>query len=304
VDPGPCYTALTQMIQDNKLSRVHPFNVLLALEVRRMSFRRVFALYRFLRRRHGNIQPNAATFCTMFKALDVWHPGLAPRNPRPNGRELFQQMILLHHSATKGAVYLRTKFLTANALNVSLKYFMHVRDYAAAMVVLRTFGVCRRVPTARTELVVFSAILRRMKNEIETTRGAMSFRWVDAMRGSTLDPRQNLEELNEIRNELRRMKQRSDLGNLVPSSLLVPSSKEFNPNTGSTRSKYPWKRKTMAEDVRSGSRVSLARARVLVRCAFDADRQQYSRSHVESIFEGDLAIACKEMLPPGNTLQS
>ncbi|KAG8993972.1 hypothetical protein FRB94_010230 [Tulasnella sp. JGI-2019a] len=212
-DPRPCYTIFQQMLTDKTPLHVVVFNILMALEARRMNTRRVLALYRILQRSRGpqTLKPDATTFATLFAAHKAWRPTrLRQRRPSPTPREIFQTMLRLHHDHTGGRPRYRSPYLTASTLNVAISCFLQAKDYAAATVALRTFGVCRLVPTTRTEWVVSSPIMRRMtwnlgKNEEDMQYGE----WVERMRGRVMDARERKDEMEEIKEFIKMLKSRS-----------------------------------------------------------------------------------------------
>ncbi|KAG8901434.1 hypothetical protein FRB99_005308 [Tulasnella sp. 403] len=204
-DPTPCYTILRQIIEDGLAPDVRVFNTLLAFETRRVARGRVFALYRYFRRHYPEIKPNSASFGTLFKAHSIWRKGPLPKQPTPSPRALFRLMLQSHHEYTHGRPSQRSPYLNATTLNTAIRTFVQTRDYAAAIVALRSFAVCKLIPTKRTEFVAASPILRRMKRELDTGGDPNYVRWVERLRGRILRAEEEQDALMEIRQALTRM---------------------------------------------------------------------------------------------------
>ncbi|KAG8947912.1 hypothetical protein FRC03_000890, partial [Tulasnella sp. 419] len=214
-DPKTCYSIFRQMIGDGIPPTVPAFTILMAMEVRRKSFRRVFALKRVMSR--VGLQTDAVAFATLFKALEGglgrkggWkrtkkNSTQRPRHPPCSPRKLFLEMMISHISWTNGRSVDPSPFISASTLTVALRCFTIQRDYPAAMVVLQCFEACQLIPTLRSEWAVVAPILKRVQGTIgfvwkdPSARDPGYSRWVERMQGRLIDVRSAKSELYQVR---------------------------------------------------------------------------------------------------------
>lgn len=161
------------------------YNILMSVETRRGSLTSALALYQLLRKQAPALLPDAFTFATLFKAHDK-NKQSVPQSQQP--RALFCDMLQVHQYRTKGRPGLaNSSTISTGVLNVALRYFIRVRDYPAAIVVLRSFAVCRILPDARTHWVVSMGILRRLRDEVKRPlRQGGEGRWAERVLGDVL----------------------------------------------------------------------------------------------------------------------
>ncbi|KAG8981914.1 hypothetical protein FRC05_000056 [Tulasnella sp. 425] len=307
-DPEPCYTMLKQMIEDRVPLHISVFNTLLALENRNSTTGRTFALFRILERKYPAIKPDAGTFSSLFKAHQLRRLGARPIPAQYSARTLFRKMLHLHHLHTRGRPSKPSPFLAAETLNVALSTFLKVQDYAAATLVLRTFGVCRLLPNTKTEGIITTHILRRMEKELSMMPEPTGMRWVDNMQGDIITPSEGVEERQRLRSVLQSVK--DEARRLVEDNAPIVfghtekwvaslMSKEAS-NREQNKGKTPPKLKRIRPQP-----VSISRLLGLLQRAMTADLfiQTHCQGSPKAHFEAAMAQANSEMLPPKRRIE-
>lgn len=309
ISTTPCYTILKQMIEDKVPLHISVFNILLALENRNSTTGRTFALLRILERRYPTIKPDAGTFSSLFKAYDIWKPHARPVPAQYSTRALFRKMLLLHHSHTRGRPSRRSPFLVAKTLNVALSAFLKAQDYAAATVVLRTFGVCRLLPDTDTEWMITSHTLQRMEQELSMRPEWTGMRWVDNMQGDIIPPSEAVHERQRIRSILESIKDDAErvieddtATVLVDTGTWVASLMSKEVSNGHQTKVTP--ARPISKETRPQP-VSIARLLNLLHRAMTADLfiQTNCKGDPQAHFEAAMAQANSEMLPPKRQIQ-
>lgn len=301
VDPGPAYTVFSQMIEDGVAPHISAFNALLSLEVRALRIGRAFALFRVLERRYPMLKPNTQTYATMFKAHGVWHPGLRPTPRTPAARQLFKRLLQQHFKATRGVPSKSSPFLNTSILNVVIRTFIQTRDYAAAIVALRSFPVCKLPPTPRTEWIVSSTILRRMKNNLSDEGDPRFATWISRMMGKIVEADNAQKERAEISSLLSSMKRQSSIAaKSLSQHELAKSRRSIDEmlDTLSNPRQAGWTLQDPQKQVR-GTPTDLKSLLQLVQHALRADIsfQVQFQEDIDQRFISCMAQACADILP-------
>ncbi|KAG8888655.1 hypothetical protein FRB98_007216 [Tulasnella sp. 332] len=304
-DPRPAYTVVRQMIEDEVPMHIMVFNILMALETRRNNLRRVFALYRVLERRHPSLQADATTYATLFTAHKAWLRTRIPKKtPRPRPREIFRLMLHLHHNHTHGRPSYPSPYLTASTLNTIVSCFLLSKDYAAAIVALRTFAVCMLVTTTRTEWIVASTILRRIHGQLAKDNDAEYGQWVDRMRGRVMSAREKMEERKEMKELLISLKGLSHrVAKVLPPDELAAAHLALDSLIGhhglGRRGALLENPRLTKLQMRSEAQVQLGRPMKLIQQAiFAAFPMGLSQADARDRFNGIMASVNSELLPP------
>lgn len=147
-------------------------NGLLSWELRRHSKQKLWKTYHLLKieAERGAITPDATTFAILFSSLLQQGPSKFEISPR----SLYHDMAFFHQRVPMK--------MNANMLNIALRVFMERTDYAAALVVLRCFGVWEVPVSARTYAVVLKHIMRRIRTAKADKLG-LKYRWSSAFLG-------------------------------------------------------------------------------------------------------------------------
>ncbi|KAF8339010.1 uncharacterized protein EI90DRAFT_2441042 [Cantharellus anzutake] len=156
---------LRMLIKDRVMPTLPVFNISMSAAGRANQPRIVYDLYFLMRMHAPHLIPDSFTFATLFKTMDRFSP--VSRHPKlPHARHIFRHLIDTHLFLAYGDPTVRTRTLTVSVLNVGLRHFMRVRQYSAALVVLRCLELCELVPNRRTEWIINSFILRRINGEL------------------------------------------------------------------------------------------------------------------------------------------
>ncbi|KAL0948962.1 hypothetical protein HGRIS_009065 [Hohenbuehelia grisea] len=185
-------SVLQHMKDHNVPATTSVFNALISLEVRRGMLDKAFALYRVLTSLGSSwlITPDDCTFGTLFTALQHAN-SKNMRNARSRRyksskdvvmpRELFRDLISVHHQGPPNPV------ITLSVLNVALRTFLSVHDYAASFVALRTFTILGLHPNLRTYYIVMKQLMDRIRYDTWRIRQKGESRWGDHMLGIRWD---------------------------------------------------------------------------------------------------------------------
>ena len=165
VDLGFQQRILRMLIKDRVLPTLPIFNISMSTARRANQPRVVYNLYSLLRTHASHLVPDSFTFATLFKTMDRFNPD--SRHPDlPDARHIFRHLIDTHLFIARGDPTFKTRTMTVSVLNVALRHFMRVRQYSAALVVLRCFEMCDLLPDKRTEWIIHSFVLRRINGEL------------------------------------------------------------------------------------------------------------------------------------------
>ncbi|KAJ7367499.1 hypothetical protein DFH08DRAFT_828656 [Mycena albidolilacea] len=156
------------------------FNAILARQSQTRNMRKAFAFYSVLCHLAEStpLRPNAVTYKFLFRILGYqyktkYRPNRS-RAKEPTGtivppRRLFADMMVLWFSAgahppLSDSVFERQAQLAADQglLHVALRTFLHLEDYAGALVVLRLVSAMGMRITERTYLIVLRCMARRV----------------------------------------------------------------------------------------------------------------------------------------------
>jgi pentatricopeptide repeat protein len=178
---------LERMQDDEVPPDTATFNVLIASQVWRHAYSRAFALYRMLcglASGDNRIVPDAFTFGSLFKALQRINIPRSPlsRKYREPGnvvppRQLYHDMVSAHLFHTNGKVSRRSEVITPSILNVALRTFLTARDYAAALVVVRSFSMTRFKPTLSTYVILVNHVIAKVRLELKAGVAGKAGSW-------------------------------------------------------------------------------------------------------------------------------
>lgn len=187
--------AICDMLDIMKGQELEPnvtiFNLLIAREVRRRSYRVAFSLYTFMSK-SGTTPPDTFTFSSLFSALRQLYYrvglGRSRRYRIPDSlippRQLYREMVprvalgVMPGTSKPGAMT-----MTSSLCNVILRAFLASRDYPGAFVVIQSFSIFNVPLGIQTYRIVLQHILTRVYNEIKTIRNVDAFLWSDRFLG-------------------------------------------------------------------------------------------------------------------------
>jgi hypothetical protein len=163
---------ISRMVSNKAQANPAVFNALITYDLNRQAYRRVFEFYNVLMRlRSRNLTPDAKTYILLFKAVRSLHNPLRttrsrkhkpPRNTIPP-RLLYKEMLECHLIQTLGRASRKSSVINGIVLDAALRTFMAMKDYVAAFVVVRSFGVYGLRPGVQTYLAVLQPLLAGVK---------------------------------------------------------------------------------------------------------------------------------------------
>ncbi|KAL6304114.1 hypothetical protein BKA93DRAFT_916343 [Sparassis latifolia] len=149
-------------------------NAIIATEVSQHYVDQAFQIYQVLLDDDtGEFLPDAYTFSSLFRAMCIKKqrrsvrtrrspPSVAVRTPRA----LYREMLQCHARQAQSVVPRRSPVITSDVLHRALRTFLLAQDYAAVFVVLRTFRMCKLLPTLRTFRIVLAHLVHRVRSEL------------------------------------------------------------------------------------------------------------------------------------------
>ncbi|KAF7976871.1 hypothetical protein HWV62_5399 [Athelia sp. TMB] len=173
------------------------YNALIAAQVNQNNFESVFALYATMQQYRPTasnpspsltILPDATTFRFLFRAIKLMRRtrGFRSRAFKKSenavhARELYADLVESHTIYTKGRVGQPSPAIDLDVLHIILRTFIFHADYAAVLVILRSFEVFNIKPSLKTYQIVIKSLLRAMHHELASARGSTERRWVDVL---------------------------------------------------------------------------------------------------------------------------
>ncbi|KAF4574403.1 hypothetical protein EYR36_005738 [Pleurotus pulmonarius] len=184
-------TILSHMKSNKVPVSTSVFNMLISMQARRGASSQAFSLYNVLVEvsKSQPLYPDSFTFGTLFSLIQsLRSPGNrnARRRRFKEAANVLSPRTLYQHLLHYGKRDIRTHVVTPSILNVALRTFLTVRDYAAAFVVIRTFPTLQLHPNRDTYYVVMKLLMDRIRYDLWQARNPKEARWGDHMLG--IDP--------------------------------------------------------------------------------------------------------------------
>ncbi|KAF9498290.1 hypothetical protein BDN71DRAFT_417718 [Pleurotus eryngii] len=190
-DSGAVDTILSHMKSNKVPVSTSVFNMLIAMQARRGAASQAFSLYNVLVEisKSQPLYPDSFTFGTLFSLTQsLRSPGNrnARRRRFKEAANVLPPRTLYQHLLHYGKMDIRTHVVTISILNVALRTFLTIRDYAAAFVVIRTFPTQRLHANRDTYYIVMKLLMDRIRYDLWQARYPNEARWGDHLLG--IDP--------------------------------------------------------------------------------------------------------------------
>ncbi|KZT00655.1 uncharacterized protein LAESUDRAFT_718003 [Laetiporus sulphureus 93-53] len=175
-EDGTTYRRIFQEAQEQGIVPDLPFcNALIAVQVDRRRYDQAFLIYRLLfDERTQTSTPDAFTYVPLFRAVCNLH---RPHNAHtrgyrrpldvPSPRRLFRDMLechLLRNGLPQK--WLPSPVLNGSVLRHALRMFMSMEDYAAALVILRSFVLFDEDITLKVYRIILYRLMHRVNSEL------------------------------------------------------------------------------------------------------------------------------------------
>ncbi|KAH7890202.1 hypothetical protein F5I97DRAFT_1827766 [Phlebopus sp. FC_14] len=187
------WEAIQSVLQRMKSKGVPPditiFNALIRANLTQKRYTEAFALYHVLmqKKRSPDLMPNDVTFKMLLKAtllISYKRISVSRMHRRPDNavshRKIFRDMLDCHLQETNSQPLARCTVLSVSAFHRSLRTFMELEDYPAALTLLvRGFPTFGFPLNLQSYLIVLTSLLHRMKRELGHVRQEGEHRLAD-----------------------------------------------------------------------------------------------------------------------------
>jgi hypothetical protein len=170
-------------------------NALIKAFMLKQKYFKVFQFYSLImEKRSVYLTPDAFTFSMVFNAIyqirfSKTRNSRSRKHKVPSNvikaRQVYKEMIECHSIRTKGRRTRRSDVVNLRVLNVALRAFMKEDDYAAAFVVVKSYGIFGLRPNVGTYLRVIQPLLKKVKRQVGgiSARGEWTERLLEIKRG-------------------------------------------------------------------------------------------------------------------------